>query len=170
MKTHLILDKIGNMNSDLKSKLVNFVNKIEKRRGYCTEVELFEIVDLWLLVFDEMIRYENLTVTKQIERMWRDLKMIYINIEWVQSPEKINELKRNISNVKDKELIEMALKICELISTGKWTLNESCILVGATEKTFQSIRTRYQFLNEEYKKSKKLKSLNIKKMKKLKVR
>lgn len=170
MKTRLILDKIENMNSDLKNKLINFVSKIEKRLGYCNEVELFEIVDLWLLVFDEEIKYENLTVTKQLERMWRDLKMISINIEYFDHPEKINELKRNISSLRDKELIEMSLKICELVSSGKHSLDESCRIVGSTIKTFQNTRTRYQFLNEEYKKAKKLKSLNIKKMKKLKVR
>jgi len=39
--------------------------------------EIFELMDIWESVNTNTVKYDNLTATKQIERMWRDVKKIY---------------------------------------------------------------------------------------------
>jgi hypothetical protein len=58
-------------------ELINFVKKVERRGGWCDMFEIFELMDIWESVNTNTVKYDNLTATKQIERMWRDVKKIY---------------------------------------------------------------------------------------------
>lgn len=142
-------------------KVISFVEELERRKGYCNEIELFRLLDLWLLVFEEIERYDNLSPNKQFERMWRDIKMVYVNIQFLNKPKDIESFKRYISDVREKELIELCYNICKMMATGDYTLNDACKESGTNEAMFQVMRGKYAFLNEEYKKSKNLKSKNL---------
>lgn len=143
------------------TEVINFVEELERRKGYCNEIELFRLLDLWILVFDDFERYDNISPIKQFERMWRDIKMVYVNIQFLNSPKDIEKFKKYISHVREKELIELCYNICKMISTGDYTLNEACLHNGTNEAMFQVMRCKYAFLMEEYKISKKLKTKNL---------
>ena len=59
------------------SKLVNYVERIERRGGLCSMLEIFELIDIWESAHTNTIKYDNLSSVKQIERMWNDIKKIY---------------------------------------------------------------------------------------------
>lgn len=59
------------------SKLVKFVERIERRGGLCSMMEIFELVDIWESVNTNTIKYDNLSSVRQIEKMWNDVKKIY---------------------------------------------------------------------------------------------
>lgn len=67
------------------TEVINFVEELERRKGYCNEIELFRLLDLWILVFDDFERYDNISPIKQFQRMWRDIKMVYVNIQFWKS-------------------------------------------------------------------------------------
>ena len=58
-------------------RIENFVLKVERRGGWCDMFEIFELLDIWELVNTNIIKYDNMPASKQIEKMWKDLKKIY---------------------------------------------------------------------------------------------
>jgi len=59
------------------SKLVKFVERIERRGGLCSMMEIFELVDIWESAHTNTVKYDNLSSVRQIEKMWNDVKKIY---------------------------------------------------------------------------------------------
>lgn len=59
------------------SKLVNYVERIERRGGLCSMLEIFELIDIWESAHTNTIKYDNLSSVRQIEKMWNDIKKIY---------------------------------------------------------------------------------------------
>lgn len=147
-------------------QVISFVEELEHRKGYCNEIELFKLLHIWLLVFEDVERYDNLSPVKQFERMWRDIKMVYVNIQFLNRPKDIEKFKRCINDIREKEMVDVCQNICKMISTGNYTLKQACHENGTNEAAFQVMRFKYTFLNEEYKKSKNLKSKNLKNRKK----
>ena len=156
------------MKKSTKEKLFDYVESIERRGGYCDEIDLFRLIDVWLLVFDDMEKYDNRPAQTQLSKMWRDLKVVYYNIQFRENPNLKFNLDKVVPIKKEKDICDKCIQICEIYQEGKENLDDICKKNNFTSDTFRRYVNKYDFLKSKYLHCKKTKSknkiTNIKKM------
>lgn len=146
------------MKKSTRKKLFEYVESIELRKGYCNEVDLYRLIDVWLLVFDDMEKYDNSAPMTQLSKMWRDLKTIYYNIQFRENPELKFDLDKVVPIKKEKDICDKCLKVCEIYEKGGKNIEDICVEVGFTGDTFRRYINKYDFLRSKYLQSKRIKS------------
>ncbi len=146
------------MKKSTKEKLFDYVESIERRGGYCNEIDLFRLIDVWLLVFDDMEKYDNRPAQTQLSKMWRDLKVVYYNIQFRENPNLKFNLDKVVPIKKEKDICDKCIQICEIYQKGGKNIEDICQEIGFTSDTFRRYINKYDFLRSKYLQSKKIKS------------